>query len=64
MTKIICVSGDSFTHENQQKSEDRWSTHIGATYNIAMGGAGNERIFHSTLEFLNEITPDVSEIIA
>ena len=59
MTKIICVSGDSFTHEALQKPENKWSTHIGATYNIAMGGAGNDRIFHSTLEFLNEITPDV-----
>ena len=58
MTKIICVSGDSFTQEYLQKSEDRWSTHIGATHNIAMGGAGNDRIFNSTLKFLNETTPD------
>lgn len=58
MTKIICVSGDSFTHEYLQKPEDRWSTHIGATHNIAMGGAGNDRIFNSTIKFLNETTPD------
>jgi len=58
MTKIICVSGDSFTQEYLQKPEDRWSTHIGATHNIAMGGAGNDRIFNSTLKFLNETTPD------
>jgi len=58
MTKIICVSGDSFTQEYLQKPEDRWSTHIGATHNIAMGGAGNDRIFNSTLKFLNEMTPD------
>ena len=59
MPKIICVSGDSFTQEYLQKPEDRWSTHIGATHNIAMGGAGNDRIFNSTLKFLNEITPDI-----
>tara|TARA_Y100000741_G_scaffold246882_1_gene189550 strand:- start:301 stop:1008 length:708 start_codon:yes stop_codon:yes gene_type:complete len=58
MTKIICVSGDSFTQEYLQKPEDRWSTQIGATHNIAMGGAGNERIFNSTVKFLNENTPD------
>ena len=59
MTKIVCVSGDSFTHEYLQKPEDRWSTHIGATHNIAMGGAGNDRIFNSTLKFLNANTPDI-----
>ena len=59
MAKIICVSGDSFTQEYLQKPEDRWSTHIGVTRNIAMGGAGNDRIFNSTLEFLNQITPDI-----
>lgn len=58
MTKIVCVSGDSFTHEYLQKPEDRWSTQIGATHNIAMGGAGNDRIFNSTIKFLNETTPD------
>lgn len=58
MTKIICVSGDSFTQEYLQRPEDRWSTLIGATHNIAMGGAGNDRIFNSTIKFLNETTPD------
>ena len=58
MTEIVCVSGDSFTQEYLQKPEDRWSTHIGATHNIAMGGAGNDRIFTATLEFLNHTTPD------
>tara|TARA_R110000803_G_C11899541_1_gene311905 strand:- start:130 stop:837 length:708 start_codon:yes stop_codon:yes gene_type:complete len=59
MTKIICVSGDSFTQEYLQKPEDRWSTLIGATHNIAMGGAGNDRIFNSTMRFLNHTTPDM-----
>lgn len=59
MSKIICVSGDSYTQEYFQKPEDRWSNKIGATHNIAMGGAGNDRIFNATLKFLNEITPDV-----
>ena len=58
MTKIVCVSGDSFSQEYLQKPEDRWSTHVGSTHNIAMGGAGNDRIFNATMKFLNEKTPD------
>ena len=59
MNKTICVSGDSFTQEYLQKHEDRWSTQIGATHNIAMGGAGNELIFNTTIEFLNHTIPEV-----
>jgi hypothetical protein len=59
MSKIICVSGDSFTHEFHQKNEDKWSTKIGANDNIAMGGASNDRIFYSTIEYLNKKTPDI-----
>lgn len=59
MTKLICVSGDSFTQEYWQQPSDRWSSLIGAMDNIAMGGAGNERIFYTTLEYLNKNNPDV-----
>jgi hypothetical protein len=59
MSKIICVSGDSFTHEFHQKNEDKWSVKIGANDNIAMGGASNDRIFYSTIEYLNKKTPDI-----
>jgi hypothetical protein len=59
MSKIICVSGDSFTHEFHQKNEDKWSVKIGANDNIAMGGASNDRIFYSTIEYLNNKTPDI-----
>ena len=58
MAEIVCVSGDSFTHEYLQKYEDKWSTQIGATHNIARGGAGNDRIFNETIKFLNETTPN------
>lgn len=59
MNKIICVSGDSFTQEYLQNPSDRWSTQIGANYNIAMGGASNSRIFHSTIEYLLNHSPDI-----
>lgn len=59
MSKIICVSGDSFTHEFLQKNEHKWSVKIGASDNIAMGGASNDRIFYSTIEYLNKKTPDI-----
>ena len=59
MSKIICVSGDSFTQEFHQKNEDKWSVKIGANDNIAMGGASNDRIFYSTIEYLNRKTPDI-----
>lgn len=59
MSKIICVSGDSFTQEYLQEAQHRWSTKIGACDNIAMGGASNDRIFNSTIEYLNSKTPDV-----
>lgn len=59
MSKIICVSGDSFTQEFLQHAEHRWSVKIGASDNIAMGGASNDRIFYSTIEYLNQKTPDI-----
>ena len=58
MAEIICVNGDSFTQEYYQKPEDRWTTHIGATHNLATGGSGNDRIFNTTVEYLNQNNPN------
>jgi hypothetical protein len=59
MSKIICVNGDSFTHEYYLRPIERWSTLIGSTDNLAMGGGSNTRIFYTTLDFLYEKTPDI-----
>jgi hypothetical protein len=59
----IVVNGDSFTHERhfavgEDYKEKTWAHSIGAK-NIALGGCSNERIFFSTIEYLNEHRPDV-----
>jgi hypothetical protein len=55
----IVVNGCSFTHEFHLDKENRWTTKIGAIENLAIGGGSNERIFHTTIEYLNHTTPDV-----
>ena len=59
MNKIICVSGDSFTQEIWQSDQYKWSTLIGASHNIALGGSSNQRIFEKTIEYLNQNQPDI-----
>jgi len=59
----IVVNGDSFTHERHFARDDSylektWANKIGAE-NIALGGCSNDRIFHSTIEYLNEEHPDI-----
>ena len=59
----IVVNGDSFTHErhfavNDSYLEKTWAYNIGAE-NIALGGCSNDRIFYSTIEYLNEQHPDI-----
>ena len=59
----IVVNGDSFTHErhfaiSEDYKEKTWAHNIGAE-NIAFGGCSNERIFYSTIEYLNNHKPDV-----
>lgn len=60
----ILVNGDSFcderyfTPEEFRKQNQKWTETIGAT-NIAYGGSSNERIFNSTIEYLNKNTVDV-----
>ena len=59
----IVVNGDSFTHERhfavgEDYIEKTWAYKIGAE-NIALGGCSNDRIFHSTIDYLNKNNPDV-----
>lgn len=59
----IVVNGDSYTHErhfvrDESYIEKTWAYKIGAE-NIAMGGSSNDRIFHTTIEYLNKNNPDV-----
>ena len=57
--KKIAVNGDSFTHEYHLNSNDRWSTLIGASHNLALGGGSNDRCFRTTVQFLNDTDIDV-----
>jgi hypothetical protein len=60
----ILVNGDSFCDERYFTPEElltlnqKWSETIKAE-NIAHGGCSNERIFYSTIEYLNNNTVDV-----
>jgi len=58
MPQKIVANGCSYTQEYYLKEEDRWTTKIGAT-NLALGGGSNERIFHTTIEYLNQNDLDV-----
>lgn len=59
MNKIICANGDSFTDEYYLPREDRWSNIIGVDSNLSLAGASNERIFNTTIKYLNNDKPDV-----
>ena len=60
----IIVNGDSFTEEghfntiNKDNTEKTWAHNIGAV-NLAKGGCSNERIFYTTIDYLNSNDPDV-----
>jgi len=59
----ILVNGDSFSHErhfaiDESYIEKTWAHSLGAK-NIALGGCSNDRIFYSTIEYLNNNTVDV-----
>jgi len=61
MGKIV-VNGDSFVHERhfaQDESylEKTWAYKLGAD-NLALAGCSNERIFYSTIDYLNKNNPD------
>lgn len=53
MPDKIIVNGCSFTQESYLQEQDRWSTLIGCHANLAHGGGSNDRIFSSTIEYLN-----------
>jgi len=59
MAQHIVTNGCSFTQELHLAKEDRWTTKIGAVENLALGGGSNERIFYTTIEYLNAHNPDV-----
>lgn len=56
--EIIAVNGDSFTQELHLPLEKRWTTLIGANFNMGAGGVGNDRIWETTIEFLNSNITD------
>lgn len=49
----IIVNGCSFSQEAYLPFEHRWSTHIGCHSNLAHGGGSNDRVLHTTIEYLN-----------
>jgi len=59
MQNKIVTNGCSFTQQYYLAEQDRWTTKIGTVDNIAMGGGSNERIFHTTIEYLNVNCPDI-----
>jgi hypothetical protein len=59
----ILVNGDSFSHErhfafDESYVEKTWAYSLGAK-NIALGGCSNDRIFYSTIEYLNDNIVDI-----
>jgi len=58
MPHQIVANGCSFTQELYLDKKDRWTTKIGTVENLAMGGGSNERIFYTTIEYLNQHNPD------
>lgn len=59
MPQKIVANGCSYTQELYLDKKDRWTTKIGAVDNLALGGGSNERIFYTTIEYLNKNDPDV-----
>ena len=59
MDKIICTNGDSFTNEYYLETQNRWTNLIGAKYNLSLAGCSNDRIFYTTMEFLNQNKTDI-----
>ena len=59
----ILVNGDSCCHERHFARDDSyvektWAYRIGATENLSLSGASNDRIFQTTIEYLNRNTVD------
>ena len=59
MSNIIVSNGCSYTEEAYLESQDRWTNKCGVNENLAHGGGSNERIFYTTIEYLNSKTPDI-----
>ena len=59
MPKFIVANGDSYTDESYLPYEHRWSNIIGVNKNLALVGRSNERIFNTTIKYLNKNKPDI-----
>ena len=60
MSKIICANGDSFTSQYYLNPvKNRWTNQVGVTKNLALPGGSNERIFNTTIHYLNSNIPDI-----
>lgn len=59
MDNVICANGDSFTNEYYLDSGDRWTNIVGVKNNLSLAGASNERIFNTTIKYLNNNKPDI-----
>ena len=63
MSKKIVVNGDSCCHErhfsvDESYIEKTWAFKIGAQ-NLSLSGASNDRIFYTTIEYLNKNDIDI-----
>ena len=58
MPQKIVSNGCAYTEQRYLNNKDRWTTKIGVADNLAFGGASNERIFYTTIEYLNQYDPD------
>ena len=54
MPKKIVVNGCSYTQEYHLQEKYRWSNLMGCDINLAHGGGSNDRIFHTTIEYINQ----------
>lgn len=58
MPKKIVVNGCSYTQEYHLQEKYRWSNLMGCDINLAHGGGSNDRIFHTTIEYINQNSVD------
>ena len=58
MSNSIVANGCSFTEEAYLEPQDRWTNKCGISTNLAHGGGSNDRIFYTTIEYLNKHTID------
>ena len=57
MSIQLVANGCSFTQEHHLPKEHRWTTLCGIDVNLGFGGGSNDRIFYTTIEYLNQHRP-------